>query len=201
MSEILKKDESYRRGRAVLMVLTPALLGFSFSLLSNLELFDWFSLHPLSMTCSVILMVVPSILIRQMKGKMPTKVHGWFMIGACALLMFGWYVIHMNKEMMGKPHLTSIHGRVGVFVILNMVVMTIGSFIFLDWKMALIPKSISSVLKRSHKWGGRVLLVILLSLVHSGFSRFSESLHIPLGLAILAAVALRPIYETIRKLL
>lgn len=44
---------------------------------------------------------------------------GYLMSAATAICLFGWYVIYTNKEMSSKPHLTSLHGKLGVFVLVS----------------------------------------------------------------------------------
>lgn len=199
-----KKDEAYQSGLKVLIFMTPVLLGFSWVLLSSLPetvKMSWFALHPISMTAAVLLAFVPSILIRQMKGRWPTKIHGITMMLSCVLMVFGWYVIHTNKDAANKPHLVSAHGQAGAIMIITMIFMSFTSVVALepDYKV-FVPKPVITYFKLSHKWGGRMIAIILMYLLYSGFEKILSSMTgVLMGLIFVAAVTLRSAYRSLVK--
>lgn len=73
---------------------------------------------------------------------------------AVVAALFAYYVIYTNKEMAGKPHLTSIHGKLGVAVLL--AYFGIGMFGLLalhpDFGMMRTNKQLRTI----HKYAGRV---------------------------------------------
>ena len=199
-----KKDEAFKSGSKILIIMTPVLVAFTWALLSSMPealKSTWFALHPIAMTFAVLLAFIPSILIRQIKGRMPTKIHGLFMVVACLLLLFGWYVIHTNKEEAGKPHLVSVHGQAGALMIFTLVFMTFTSFVALepDYKV-FVPKPVITYFKFSHKWGGRLIAIIMLFLLYTGFEKIFPSMTpIIIGLVFVAAVTLRSAYRSLVK--
>ena len=60
--------------------------------------------------------VIPpfSAKMKRAGGYKNTKNHGITMGVATMFAGAGWYVIHSNKDMAGKPHITSWHGLFGV---------------------------------------------------------------------------------------
>ena len=170
-----KKAASLTEGKRVLLLTTPVLIvAFLIvvcTLNPSLQLNpNWFYWHPVSMSAGVLLASMPSILIRQMKGRIPTKVHGFLMVIACLLLSFGWYVIHSNKNMNGRAHLVSSHGQLGAVLVISMVIMTLVSIPTLepDYKVSL-SEHVRGPIKSVHKWGGRLLMILSAYVLYTGF--------------------------------
>mmetsp|Transcript_12481 Transcript_12481/g.18863 ORF Transcript_12481/g.18863 Transcript_12481/m.18863 type:complete len:202 (-) Transcript_12481:77-682(-) len=115
----------------------------------------WFSWHPLSMIMSFVFIAGYSILTKKDGGYVNTKLHGYFMMAAVLLALFGWYVIYSNKEMYGKPHVVTLHAQIGVAVMLGYIGMTIFGLVAL-WPDGGIFKTNKTV-RFLHKWFGRVL--------------------------------------------
>ena len=95
----------------------------------------WFSWHPVSMIFAFIFLAGFSILTKKAGGYTNTKIHGITMGVVVALGLFGWYVIYSNKELFGKPHLVSLHAKIGVVVLVGYLVLASFSFPALnpDW--------------------------------------------------------------------
>jgi hypothetical protein len=155
------------------------------------------------MTIAVLMLTVPSILIRQLKGRWPTKLHGFSMLMACMMFLFGWYVIHATKEAEKVDHLTSLHGQLGAILILTILFMSFTSFIALepDYKVH-VPKPMITYFKLSHKWGGRLIILLLLGVFYSGAEKLLEQSthnHLLFNLVVIALVTVRPVFRSIRK--
>jgi hypothetical protein len=77
---------------------------------------------------------------------------------ACAFGGFAYYVIRTNKDLFGKPHHTTVHGKLGVFVLLSYLSIGIVGLVCLhpDWGILKTNKS----LRFGHKWGGRILTAL-----------------------------------------
>ena len=127
----------------------PALL-LVFSVVSSAYLvylkgeWIWFSWHPTSMIFAFIFLAGVSILTKKAGGYVNTKVHGIMMTFATILGCFGWYVIYSNKELFGKPHLVTLHAKIGVIVLLAYIALTCFSIPNLnpDWGFLRTNKTI-----------------------------------------------------------
>lgn len=95
----------------------------------------WFSWHPTSMIFAFIFLAGFSILTKKAGGYVNTKIHGITMAVATILGCFGWYVIYTNKELLGKPHLVTLHAKIGVVVLVAYLLIACFSFPSLnpDW--------------------------------------------------------------------
>ena len=47
--------------------------------------------------------------------------HNYLMLLAVASILAGYYVIHRNKDLNGKPHWKTTHGQLGVFLVVFLV--------------------------------------------------------------------------------
>lgn len=118
----------------------------------------WFSYHPFVMMLAFVLLAANATLVKKIGGYENTKIHGYSMSAACALAAFGWYVIHTNKDMAGKAHLLTIHGKLGVAVLISYLVLGAFGAIALhpDWGIMKTNKTI----RTTHKYAGRVMTAI-----------------------------------------
>lgn len=116
----------------------------------------WFNWHPIAMMGSFVALGANAALIKKIGGLENTRIHGMMSGAATAISMFGWFVIYSNKEMNKRPHLTTIHGKLGVFVLLASLGVGAAGGIFLhpDFGLLKTNKSIRFV----HKWAGRLIL-------------------------------------------
>ena len=115
----------------------------------------WYSWHPISMISSFIALAGNAVLIKKIGGYENTKKHGYIMVAATILAVFGWFVIYSNKNMQGKKHLTSIHGKFGMLVItLNFALAAMGAVALNpDWGFLKTNKNFRSI----HKFFGRAI--------------------------------------------
>jgi hypothetical protein len=118
----------------------------------------WFSWHPLCMLVGFVAMAGNAALIKKIGGYENTKAHGIMMTIATVLTSFAWYVIYTNKEMYGKPHLISLHGKLGVGVMLSYFGLgAVGALgLHPDFGMLKTNKT----LRLAHKVGGRIVTAL-----------------------------------------
>lgn len=115
----------------------------------------WFSWHPISMMGSFIALSGNAVLYKKIGGYENTKKHGFLMLAATFMALFAWYVIYSNKTMQGKKHLTSIHGKMGMFVLLGNFAMALSGALGLnpDWGFLRTNRQIRLI----HKYSGRIV--------------------------------------------
>lgn len=118
----------------------------------------WFSWHPFSMVIAFILLAINATLIKKLGGAVNTRMHGQLMIASFLIGLFGYYVIYTNKEMKGKPHLTSWHGKLGATVMIGygLVGLFGGVALHPDWGMFKTNKTF----RITHKYVARVLIAL-----------------------------------------
>jgi hypothetical protein len=119
--------------------------------------YNWvfFSWHPVSMIGSFIALSGNAVLLKKIGGYENTKKHGFLMLAATLMALFAWYVIYTNKKMQGKKHLTSIHGKIGMFVLVGNIAMALSGALGLnpDWGFLRTNKQIRLI----HKYSGRIV--------------------------------------------
>lgn len=126
------------------------LVGFYIILKTN---WVWFSWHPLFMIVAVVLFAGNAALIKKMGGYENTKIHGYLMATAIAFASFAWYVIFSNKNMAGKDHLTTLHGKLGMFVLCGYFGVGLLGVVALHPDFGLF--NTNKILRLLHKWSGR----------------------------------------------
>ena len=114
----------------------------------------WFSWHPFFMIISFIMITSNAILIKKIGGYDNTKYHSYMMLAVVCFASFAWYVIYSNKEMLGKLHFVSIHGKLGCTVMVSYFCVGLLGAIGLhpDWGVVRTNKLLRSI----HKWLGRI---------------------------------------------
>ncbi|KAJ1416538.1 eukaryotic cytochrome b561-domain-containing protein [Ochromonadaceae sp. CCMP2298] len=134
----------------------------------------WFSWHPLCMLLAYVSLAGNAALIKKIGGYENTKTHGYMMSGAITLASLGFYVIYSNKEMARKPHLMSIHGKLG-FTVLVMY-FALGAF----GAIALHPDfgimKTNKTLRTVHKLVGRAATAFAWTSCVLGFMNMTPSL-------------------------
>lgn len=117
--------------------------------------FVWFSYHPLAMISSFVLLAANATMLKRIGGLDNTRLHGQMMFLCVLISLFGWYVIYSNKEMMGKAHLMTYHGKLGAFVLISYVGIAMfgGVMLHPDYGMAKSNKQFRWL----HKMIGRLL--------------------------------------------
>jgi hypothetical protein len=79
----------------------------------------WFSWHPLLMLLGFCAATMAGVLTKIKGGRVNTINHGYIMLFAFALSLGGWYVIHEQKAMLNKKHLTTWHAWFGIAAIVG----------------------------------------------------------------------------------
>jgi hypothetical protein len=118
----------------------------------------WFSWHPFLMLLGFVVAGGSGILAKRKGGRYNTLVHGYAMSASFVLSLLGWYVIHEQKKMLGKPHLTSWHSWAGVAATLGYLVAALigGVLLHPDFGMARTNQNIRFV----HKMASRCFTAI-----------------------------------------
>lgn len=139
----------------ILLGLFAILSGFYASYVALGYKWIWYSWHPISMISSFVAVAGNAVLIKKIGGYENTKKHGYIMVAATALAVFGWFVIYSNKNIQGKKHLTSIHGKCGMLVILGNLALAVLGAVALnpDWGFLKTNKSFRSM----HKFSGKAI--------------------------------------------
>ena len=127
---------------------------------------SWFAWHPVLMLISCISMAANGVLMKKKGGSRNTSMHGCLMAAASATMLCGWYVIHTNKKIEGKPHFTSWHSRFGAVSALGMLLLacTGMAWLFPQWGYRL--KSAST--RRWHRRSARIVLLLAFATCISG---------------------------------
>ena len=94
-------------------------------------------------------------LIKKVGGYNNTKMHGYLMGAAIALGSFGYYVIHSNKDLMKKAHLTTLHGKLGAVCMLGYIGLGLFGSVALDPQWGMLKTN--GFLRKAHKLSGRVV--------------------------------------------
>jgi tryptophan-rich sensory protein len=95
---------------------------------------------------------------------------------SCAALVGvgGWYAIHLNKEIAGKPHLTTYHSWTGIACLAMFVLGAIGSYFALHPEGGKM-KSNDDV-RRVHRLSLRFAVALAFVTIFSGFSKIAGAL-------------------------
>jgi len=118
----------------------------------------WFWYHPTAMLIGFFACMGPATLMKKVGGRVATKYHGYGMAAGTLAVLFGWYVIHSNKDANGKPHFTTVHGKVGLgCLVLTLVSAMVGSAL-LDPDFGLMKPS--KWIRRVHRYAGRGILAL-----------------------------------------
>ena len=94
-------------------------------------------------------------LIKKVGGYNNTKLHGYLMGAATVLGCFGYYVIHTNKDLMKKAHLTTLHGKLGALCMAGYVGLGLFGSIALDPQWGILKTN--GLLRKVHKFSGRAV--------------------------------------------
>eukprot|EP01038_Epipyxis_sp_PR26KG_P013444 gene13444-18026_t len=117
--------------------------------------FTWFSWHPIAMIISFIVLASNAALIKKIGGYENTKLHGNIMFAATAIAGFGWYVIYSNKEKFKRPHLTTIHGKLSIIVLVGYLSIGIVGAVALNPDFGLYKSN--KQIRLAHKLLGRIM--------------------------------------------
>ena len=124
----------------------------------NAGTWTWFSWHPLCMLIGFVALAGNATLLKKIGGYENTKMHGILMSAATAVASFAWYVIYTNKEMMGKAHLLSLHGKIGFVVMVSYFGLSLvgGLALHPDFGMLKTNKTI----RFAHKMSGKIVTAL-----------------------------------------
>ena len=161
--------------RLFLPIIALALfLGLWSSPLSELRLWRWFDWHPLSMSLGFVGLASLAVLKKRVGGKGPTIQHGNMANAGVLFGIAGWYVIYSNKEMLGKQHLTSLHGKLGATSLVSFIILGLVGALGLHPDFGKVKTN--TVVRKVHKYSGKAALLLSWSAAFTGFIKFESSL-------------------------
>eukprot|EP00929_Paragymnodinium_shiwhaense_P072407 TRINITY_DN36755_c0_g1_i1.p2 TRINITY_DN36755_c0_g1~~TRINITY_DN36755_c0_g1_i1.p2 ORF type:complete len:223 (-),score=24.82 TRINITY_DN36755_c0_g1_i1:58-651(-) len=118
----------------------------------------WFWYHPTAMLIAFVALMGNATLLKKTPGKDNCKFHGYLMGAGTVVAAFGWYVIHTQKNSLGKPHFATWHGTIGLVTLLSTFgVMSVG-LAALDPDFGWFNKS--APIRLAHRYGGKAVLVL-----------------------------------------
>ena len=81
-------------------------------------------------------------------------IQSFMMVTALFLALFAFYVIYTNKILLGKPHFKSLHGQLGVTVLMGYLALGLlgATALHPDWGVLRTNKTVRAI----HKWLGRL---------------------------------------------
>ena len=166
-----KPDFLYRTFRVPLVAYSLALGLYGGYVLPG-QRWSWFSYHPLLMTSAFIAFAGNAIFLKKIGGYANTKSHGILMSVAVLLGLVGWYVIHSNKDMYKKQHLTTAHAKLGAAgVVMYLLIWVVGA-------VALHPDfgimRTNSKIRSAHKWTGKGATLIVWLATYLGFATMEK---------------------------
>jgi cytochrome b-561 len=137
------------------LILYSILAGLYFGYVLPGGKWSWFSYHPLFMLIGFVACAGNAVLLKKVGGYENTKNHGLLMGLALVCALFGWYVIYSNKEMFGKPHLKTLHGKLGAIVLFGYTTVACGGWFALNPDSGVLRTN--QTFRFIHKWTGRFL--------------------------------------------
>ena len=150
-------------------------LGLWNSILKSFDVgaWKWFDYHPLAMSLGMVVLAALAAMKKRIGGKGPTVMHGYMANAGVALGGFGLYVIYSNKEMLKKPHFTTLHGKLGLgaFVAFAMLGLVGGIALHPDFGVA----KQNQLIRKAHKFGGRAALLTAWGAAVTGFTKMEAS--------------------------
>eukprot|EP00931_Biecheleriopsis_adriatica_P005894 TRINITY_DN107370_c0_g1_i1.p2 TRINITY_DN107370_c0_g1~~TRINITY_DN107370_c0_g1_i1.p2 ORF type:complete len:206 (-),score=42.06 TRINITY_DN107370_c0_g1_i1:33-608(-) len=151
-------DDVPKEAKSRLMIWGPALAVFALAAAAAVTPFwpVWFWYHPAAMLLGYVALMGNAVLVKKIGGLRATKIHGYLMGAGSFAALFGWYVIHSNKEAMGKPHITTWHGLFGIICLIATFVMAVSGSSLLDPHIGLMKTS--KLVRAIHRNSGRALM-------------------------------------------
>jgi hypothetical protein len=135
--------------------------------------YTWFSWHPFAAILGFIGLASNATLIKKIGGIENTRAHGMMMSAATALALFGGYVIYSNKEMFGRPHFMTPHGKFGAILILAYVGLGLAGAIFLHPDFGIMNKN--QTIRQFHKYAGLLVTAGSWLCCCSGFATLHQT--------------------------
>ncbi|CAK9035650.1 unnamed protein product [Durusdinium trenchii] len=140
----------------------------------------WFWYHPAAMLLGYVVLMGNATLVKKIGGLRATKIHGYLMGAASVAAAFGWYVIHSNKEAMGKPHITTWHGLSGLICLLSTFSMAVAGTGLLDPHIGMMKTS--KTVRFFHRNAGRILIGSAFACSALGWSTVQKQALLPVVL-------------------
>ena len=134
----------------------------------------WFSWHPSSMIMAYVAMAGNATLIKKVGGYDNTKNHGLIMIAATLLACFAFYVIYSNKNLQKKQHFTTLHGKLGLGVMLGYLGLGLFGAIGLNPDWGYVNKN--KQLRAIHKFSGRLVTFMAWMCCVLGFQTMEKNI-------------------------
>lgn len=110
------------------------------------------------MTLGMVGMIGIGAITKKLGGYTNTVVHGLLASSGFLCSLGGLYAIYHNKNIMERPHFTSIHGKIGVGVIVALIGPLLAGGIFLHPDYG-IDKT-NKLIRKIHKVTSRVLVFL-----------------------------------------
>lgn len=120
-----------------------------------------------------------AIMIKKIGGYVNTRNHGYLMGAATLLGLFGWYVIHSNKEKFMRKHLLTLHGKLGAFVLVMYTLLAVGGALALNPHNGILRTN--QTVRFYHKWGGKGLTFLAWTSCVLGFTTMESNVYIQGG--------------------
>jgi hypothetical protein len=158
MASVLHNTKLHASLKWPLVIYAIAGGAYMTTLGKGLGTWTWFNWHPLCMLIGFVALAGNATLIKKIGGYENTKMHGILMSTAIAVASFAWYVIYSNKEMMGKAHLMTLHGKLGAAVMVSYFGLGIVGSIALHPDFGVLKTN--KTIRFAHKWGGRVVTAL-----------------------------------------
>lgn len=133
-----------------------------------------FSFHPVAMIVAFFICVVYAVMHKRIGGTHHTRMHGAFMTLCLIASLIGWYAIFTYKNLKGKPHLHSNHGKFGAAVLILLTALSLWGLILLHPDWGVINKHAG--VRWLHKWAGKTTIVLAWLAVLQGFMKVQEDL-------------------------
>jgi hypothetical protein len=124
---------------------------------------------PLMMMTAFLTLSGASILTKKMGGAANTRMHGYLMFAASGAASFGAYVIWTNKEMYGKPHLTTPHGQFGALTSMSLICYPLFAWFMYNPDNGFLKTN--QLARKFHKYSGRI--VVAMGLITSAYGILS----------------------------
>lgn len=117
-----------------------------------------FSWHPFLMTFGMVGSMGIAAITKKLGGYTNTKLHGMIASAGYFLSLGGLYAIYHNKNLYERPHFTSLHGKIGIAVMVLMFGPWLGGGMFLHPDIG-IDKT-NQTIRKIHKLLSRSLIAV-----------------------------------------
>uniref|UniRef100_A0A7S4AE99 Cytochrome b561 domain-containing protein n=1 Tax=Pseudo-nitzschia australis TaxID=44445 RepID=A0A7S4AE99_9STRA len=117
-----------------------------------------FSWHPFLMTLGMTGSMGIAAITKKLGGYTNTKLHGMIASLGFFLSLGGLYAIYHNKNLYERPHFTSVHGKIGIAVVVGMVGPLLAGAVVLHPDFG-IDKT-NQTIRKIHKVFSRILMAV-----------------------------------------